>query len=70
LFHRSGDVEEYDEKTALLEDIMELKEEEEKVKENEREKKSSDDQKGKDVRKRALENLSKGKIKILQLVKV
>lgn len=57
---RSGVVEEYDEKTAL-DDILELKEEEEKVKETEKEKKSADDQKGKDVRKRALENLSKGK---------
>lgn len=58
---RSGVVEEYDEKTALLDDILELKEEEEKVKETEKEKKSADDKKGKDVRKRALENLSKGK---------
>lgn len=58
---RSGVVKEYDEKTALLDDILELKEEEEKVKETEKEKKSADDQKGKDVRKRALENLSKGK---------
>ncbi|XP_052692861.1 trichoplein keratin filament-binding protein-like [Crassostrea angulata] len=56
---KSGVVEEYDEKTALLDDILELKEEEEKVKETEKEKKSADDQKGKDVRKRALENLSK-----------
>lgn len=47
-------------KTALLDDILELKEEEEKVKETEKEK-SADDQKGKDVRKRALVNLSKGK---------
>lgn len=58
---RSGVVEENDEKTALLDDILELKEEEEKVKESEKEKKSADDQKGKDVRKKALENLSKGK---------
>uniref|UniRef100_K1Q6E3 Phosphatidylinositol-glycan biosynthesis class X protein n=1 Tax=Magallana gigas TaxID=29159 RepID=K1Q6E3_MAGGI len=56
---RKSVVEEYDEKTALLDDILELKEEEEKVKETEKEKKSADDQKGKDVRKRALENLSK-----------
>lgn len=34
--YRSGVVEEYDEKTALLDDILELKEEEEKVKETEK----------------------------------
>lgn len=35
---RSGVVEEYDKKTALLDDILELKEEEDKVKETEKEK--------------------------------
>ncbi|XP_062610472.1 uncharacterized protein LOC134272239 [Saccostrea cucullata] len=56
---KSGVSEEYDEKTTLLDDILELKEEEERIKESEKEKKSADDQKGKDIRKRALENLSK-----------
>lgn len=47
--------------TALLDDILELKEEEEKVKETEKEKKSEADQNGKDVHKRPLENLRKGR---------
>lgn len=46
---------------VLLDDILELKEEEEKVKEIEKEKKLVDDKKGKDVCKRVFENLSKGK---------
>lgn len=52
---RSGVVEEYDEKTALLDDILELKEEEKKVKETEKEKKSEADQNGMDIYKRGLE---------------
>lgn len=41
--YRLGVVEEYDEKMVLLDDILELKEEEEKVKEIEKEKKLVDD---------------------------
>lgn len=37
---KSGFVEEYDKKTALLDDVLELKEEEEKIKETEKEKRS------------------------------
>lgn len=54
-------VEEYDENTVLFYDILELKEKEEKGKGIEKEKKSTDYQKAKNVRKRDLENLSKGR---------
>ena len=50
----------YTEKTALLDDICQLKEEEERMKEDRKEKIIETEKKGIDIRKRALENLSKG----------
>ena len=56
-YFRSGTEEEYDEKQHLLHAMSELAEKAERNKEKSK-RKESDEQKGKDIRKRALETLS------------
>ncbi|XP_062571216.1 MAP7 domain-containing protein 2-like [Saccostrea cucullata] len=55
---RSGVDEEVTEKTTLLDEILELKDEEERGKKEEKEKKERSDNMGKEIRKRALECLT------------
>ncbi|CAC5407087.1 unnamed protein product [Mytilus coruscus] len=50
--------EEYREKETLLDEILSLVEDEEKQKEKEEEKKETEENRGKDIRKRAMENLT------------
>ncbi|XP_067681148.1 uncharacterized protein [Haliotis asinina] len=55
----SGNTEEFDEKIALLEEITELREEEDRNREEEKSKKIAIENKGKEIRKRAMEGMSK-----------
>ncbi|XP_061181155.1 MAP7 domain-containing protein 2-like [Saccostrea echinata] len=55
---RSGVDEEITEKTTLLDEVLELKEEEERGKKEEKEKKEKSENMGKEIRKRALECLT------------
>ncbi|CAC5378086.1 unnamed protein product [Mytilus coruscus] len=54
----SGIDEEYGEKETLLDEILSLVEDEEKQKEKQKEKKETDENRGKDIRKKAMENLT------------
>ncbi|CAC5375867.1 unnamed protein product [Mytilus coruscus] len=54
----SGIDEEYGKKETLLDEILSLVEDEEKQKEKEKEKKEKEENRGKDIRKRAMENLT------------
>ncbi|CAG2243808.1 unnamed protein product [Mytilus edulis] len=54
----SGIDEEYGEKETLLDEILSLVEDEEKQKEKQKEKKETEENRGKEIRKRAMENLT------------
>ncbi|CAC5409633.1 unnamed protein product [Mytilus coruscus] len=57
-YSSSGIDEEYGEKETLLDVILSLVEDEEKQKEKQKEKKETEENRGKDIRKRAMENLT------------
>ncbi|VDI26134.1 Hypothetical predicted protein [Mytilus galloprovincialis] len=61
----SGIDEEYGEKETLLDEILSLVEDEEKQKEKQKEKKETEENRGKDIRKRAMENLTPKKVMMI-----